>query len=279
MPGRAAMLPVTSAADTYRAGFWALRRNAALCCAWIVLYTGYQEALGVWYLRLLLGKVSGLGVPVLVATSWIIGFLLIALLAVPLHASFLSDGRVTGVRALADGAVVCRVAWRGFLIVIAAAIPTVLLFMFGDMLLNGALTRALAALGHGAPSPALLFGFRAIVLTLFGLATVLLGLGIPRAVALGRAGTLGGSIRWGLRFFRPMAGRLAAGPCLVSMAVAFMQWRVLVDIKGAFDPLWPFAHLSASMLIAYATFVLCMAMIAGILSDAFRRAQATAAPQ
>ncbi len=95
------MLPITSPFDTYRAGLWVAKRNVELILVYVAL-------------MVLHGRLS----ETLPSLVWLaLQFLIPALLIFPLHATFLSDGRVAGFAAIRDFSGLCWVAWRAFLIV------------------------------------------------------------------------------------------------------------------------------------------------------------------
>jgi len=272
------MLPIASAADTYRVGVWTLRQNLAVLGLWIALEAGYWGAKSYLFSQMLSGNVPATGTPgftlMLIGTSLAIKLFLTGILVVPLHAALLTDGRVAGFRALAEGAVVCRVAWRLFLIGLAVWI----VFTTADKVMQ--LLEAGGMMTVGLEDRAAFtsqLGYRGVHLVVYGFAVILLGLGIPRAVALGRAGPLVGSIRWGARLFRPMAARLVAGPGIVFLVNEFVQWKVIGASSGYFTRISPFTLEIVSGLMDLAVLAFCTAMIAGVLSDGYRRALASAA--
>lgn len=279
------MLPITSATDTYRVGIWTLRQNLDVVGLWAALSVGLWGAKEYLIEQVLSGQVPAAGTLeftlMLTGTSLAINLLLTGILVVPLHAALLSDARVAGLRALADGAVVCRVAWRLFLIgaavwvIFTAAEKVMQLLQAGGVLTEPILTEYAGP--GGQPELILELGFRGVHILLYGFAVILLGLGIPRAVALGRAGPVGGSIRWGMRLFGPMAARLAAGPGIVLIVAEFAQWKVIAALPATFPRITPLALEIVSGLVDLAVVAFCTAMIAGVLSDGYRRALASAA--
>lgn len=272
------MLPIISAADTYRVGIWTLRQNLGVVGLWMALSAGSWGATEYLSQQILAGNVPAVGAPeftVLYLGTWLaINFLLMGILVVPLHAALLSDGRAVGFRALADGAVVCRVAFRLFLIGLAVWIVLTAADKIMQLLQNGGMLTG--GIG-GRAEFTLQLGYRGAHFAVYGLAVTLLGLGIPRAVALGRAGPLGGSIRWGARLFRPMAARLVVGPGIVLLATEFIQWKVVGAMPVAFPRIPPLGLEILAGLIDLAVLAFCTAMIAGVLSDGYRRALANAA--
>lgn len=208
-----------------------------------------------------------------------------ALLIFPLHATFLSDGRVSGFAALGRGIAFLIVAWWCLVIFAAAALPTRVIFNAAISLLGGSWDEYFNALyaaetgsreaGKTVMSYILLM--RAISLPFVVASIVLIGPRIPHIVDGRFLDGLLTSIRHGARQFWPMTAKLAVGPGLVILAHQFVQWRIIAQPVEAYSRADDHPLTILTEVLALAVYAFCAAMTAGVLSDAYRRALASEA--
>ena len=261
------MLPITSPFDTYRAGLWALRKNIPLAATYLAAMTA---------MNLLLAAI-GTGPGAILSFALLVPLLLIsAMLVYPLHATFLSDGRVTGFAAIESFGRMARIAWRLFVIGFLAMVPALMviipvaIFLLPDMLLVGELSGEPRA-EYGSAGGLYWAAMLALMLSLFGISVILFGPLIPDIVAKNDGKPGPSSFQVGTRHFWRMAANLAAGPGLVLVGYELLQWAMGIgptDVNAptAADPTTLLAHLAGLCITCF-----CSAMTAGVLSDAYRR--------
>lgn len=258
------MLPITSPFDTFRAGLWVAKRNVEIILVYVAL-------------MVLHGRLS----ETLPSLVWLaLQFLIPALLIFPLHATFLSDGRVAGFAAIRDFRGLCWVAWRAFMIFFAATVSAAIVFAIGPPVLGGGFGGFLAAseaaqAGDAAAGKLLIkyvVAMFAIGVPLFGASVILLGLRIPHIVEKGNVESASSSIRRGASQFWRMAANLAAGPGVVLLAPVGI-WSGFISAPAETLAAGPDHPLTiASNIFGTAIYAYCVAMTAGVLSDAYRRA-------
>jgi len=259
------MLPIRAPFDTYRVGLWGLWRNIDLVifCALLlaVFNPGRADALGG-------SAVPGAGFLVMVVQIFVPALFIYAL-----HATFLSDGRIAGFVAVRDIARLFLVAWRIFVIGLFALLPWAGVLVLTDLVFWDAFSRLGAELGDAIAVAltdlvlvALLFAFSAV-------AMILLGLRIPEIVDKRDRAPGPGSVRRGASQFWQMAASLAAGPGLFGLIFEAARLGVTIysgSVVGGVAP----ADAFAARVAEAAVYLYCGAMIAGVLSDAYRQALA-----
>ena len=279
------MLPIKSPFDTFRAGLWVAKQNVSLILVYVALMVLYGRLSGAFLLESV-GASTSAGVSILASlASLALQFLIPALLIFPLHATFLSDGRVAGFAAIRDFSGLCWVAWRAFLIFFAAMVVAAIVFAIGAPVLGGGFGDFVAAseaaqAGDAAAGKLLAtytFAIVAIGIPLFGASVILLGLRIPHIVEKGGVKSASSSIRRGASQFWRMAAYLLAGPGTVLLAhqvILWIWWGFISTLAEAFarGPDHPVSI--ASNIVGVFIYAYCVAMTAGVLSDAYRRALA-----
>ena len=270
------MLPITSPFDTFRAGLWVAKRNVELILIYVALMVLHGR-LSVVFLSESMGEGVSFAASLV---SLVLQFLIPTLLIFPLHATFLSDGRVAGFAAIRGFSGLFWVAWRAFLIFSAAMVSAVIVFAIVAPVLGGGFGDFVAAseaaqAGDAAAGKLLItyiVAMSAVGVPLFGAFVILLGLRIPHIVEKGNVKSASSSIRRGASQFWRMAANLAAGPGVVLLAPVVIWWGFISTLAEAIargpDP--PLTI--ASDVVGTAIYAYCVAMTAGILSDAYRRA-------
>ncbi len=283
------MLPIKSPFDTFRAGLWVAKRNVELILVYVALMVLHGRLSGAFQLESV-GASMGVGVSLLVSlasllvslASLALPFLIPALLIFPLHATFLSDGRVAGFAAIRDFSGLCWVAWRAFLIFFAAMVSAAIVFAIGAPVMGGGFGDFVAAseaaqAGDAAAVKLLttyVVAMSAVGIPLFGAFVILLGLRIPHIVEKGKVKSASSSIRRGASQFWRMAAYLAAGPGTVILA-QYVVWRGFFGTVAEALARGPDHPVSiASNVVGFFIYAFCIAMTAGVLSDAYRRALA-----
>jgi hypothetical protein len=269
------VLPITSPFDTYRAGLWAVRKNLRLVVGYIALVTAGSFLL--WAAdaeSLLFGMGTGAGL-VLSLLMLVAACMIPAILIYPLHATFLSDGRVKGLAAIESLGRLWRIGWRLFVIAALALIPS-LIVIFPLML--GVIVRAAGPEGgEAAMADWYVLAAFAIGVLFFGISIILFGPHIPDIVTGNDARPGPSSFQRGTRHFWRMAANLAAGPGLVMLVYEVPSWLVVASLAAeldgiAFAPVQIADEFAGTCVMAF-----CSAMTAGVLSDAYRRALASEA--
>ena len=284
------MLPIKSPFDTFRAGLWVAKQNVSLILVYVALMVLHGRLSGAFLLESVDASTSS-GVSILASlasllvslASLALQFLIPALLIFPLHATFLSDGRVAGFAAIRDLSGLCWVAWRAFLILFAAMVVAAIVFAIGAPVLGGGFGDFVAAseaaqAGDAAAGKLLttyIVAMSAIGVPLFGASVILLGLRIPHIVEKGKVKSASSSIRRGASQFWRMAAYLAAGPGTVLLAQYVIIWWGIFGTMAEALARGPDHPVSiASNVVGFFIYAFCIAMTAGVLSDAYRRALA-----
>ena len=237
------MLPIKSPFDTFRAGVWVAKRNVAIILVYVVLMTAhffYVDVLSESTMESMGAGGSFIGSIV----SLVLQFLISALLIFPLHATFLSDGRVAGFAAIRGFGGLCRIAWRSFLIFIAAMVPTGIIFAIGAPILGGGMAEFGAAseaaqagdVAAGKLLTTYMVAMFAIGAPFFGASVILFGLRIPHIVDKGGVKSASSSIRRGTSQFWRMAAFFAAGPGTVFLAQYVIWWGLITFASGRNGP-------------------------------------------
>ena len=275
------MLPITSPFDTYRAGLWAVQQNIRLFAGYLVLMTAINflgSAIDTERVFLSIGA----GAAILLSLVLLVGVCMIpAVLIYPLHATFLSDGRNKGLAAIESFDRLCRIGWRLFVIVFLALIPTLIVIVPAILVLFPGMMEIDATVAESGTGQEAEAAFNWSVIALFGVlglfsgvSVILFGPHIPDIVTKNDGKPGPSSFQRGTRYFWRMAANLAAGPGLVLLAYYALWWLVVASPAEETDrsPFEPIMLLSDFVGLCVSAF--CSAMIAGVLSDAYRRALA-----
>lgn len=275
------MLPITSPFDTYRVGLWSVQQNIRLFAGYFVLMTATNLLIsaidtGSIFLRMGTGGAILFILVLLVAASMIE-----AMLIYPLHATFLSDGRKKGLAAIESYGQLYRIGWRLFAILLLALIPTLIVIVPMTLVLIPGMMEVdatAAQQGTGQDSDAVIdwltIAFSGVLGLFLGLSVILFGPHIPDIVTKNDAKPGPSSFQRGTRYFWRMAANLAAGPGLVLLVYDALRWLIVGNSaeetdRSSFEPI-----ILLSDFVELGVTAFCSAMIAGVLSDAYRRALA-----
>jgi len=270
------MLPITSPFDTYRVGLWAVRKNLGLVAGYVLVMSALNLLTVALDAETALLEVGAAVLGLVIVAALAAQFLITAALVYPLHATFLSDGRTTGLGAIESPGRYGRIAWRLFVIAALAFIPAILVILPIGFAIGDTAFQAEGAAEERLVDWLIVSAF-CIIAVFFGLSIILFGPHIPDIVTGNDARPGPSSFQRGTRHFWRMARNLVAGPGLVLAGIETIN---LLTSSGAADEAmadWTDPATLGYGVIEAAVSAYASAMTAGILSDAYRRALASEA--
>ncbi|HSF96741.1 MAG TPA: hypothetical protein VLA52_17070 [Thermohalobaculum sp.] len=266
------MLPIRSPFDTYRAGIWVVRKNAGLVAGYLGLMAAVEILFTVTGLD---AAILGLGltaIGVYTLVYLVALFLVSATLVYPLHASFLSDGRITGLAAIESFGRLARIGWRLFVIGFLGLVPATALLV--AITATGLFAWLPTGGGSGIASGSGVNLYMAALILIYGgssgLSVILFGPLIPDIVTGNDQRPGPSSFQIGSSQFGRMAQNLMVGPGLVLVIYYSLWWGMVSGPEGSLPQTVVLGVRLAGLCVA----AFASAMTAAVLSDGYRRFEA-----